>query len=479
MDASADEAVDDEAHLKSIGRDGGGLDGRLGLIDLGTTVARLVDVGKGIHGIVLHVGGRGGVDGLRERHFETIVTGGDIMHLERHLALEAHALEGERLRAARTPATIGTPDEERAVFLVHADRDQAGFEAAEEVEHGALVEAVDELEIDALDLRSGLLADEHLAFPRAELALGHIARDAGRRIADLPVRQDHRRRHELGELQALGEDTRAAGGLGRRGEVREGGRLVASRVTLERTGAEPLERGGTVPDALVVGVEHVALGVGTDATRRTDAGSGRDELAVRRDARAPAAPRGVGMEGTRQAKDHPDVAVLVRLGAEGVFMVVAADAPLGADRVETVRAAIAIAVGQARELRTLHRVHRAFLPEHAERLVLIRSELGPLDLGEVGIVGAFGDPDVAATGADGDLLAGEQRNRRHFGHFAGRRRDLDAFVEIILTGLGDADGVDRRELAGLGGLGRSGGHADGESGEGEDQGELLHKYGFR
>ena len=187
------------------------------------------------------------------------------------------------------------------------------------------------------------------------------------------------------------------------------------------------------------------------------------------------------MERAGEAKDHPDVAVLVRLRAEGVFMVVTADAPLGADGVEAVRSAIAIAIGQARELRTLHRIHRAFLPEHAERLMLVGGELGPLNLGEVGVVGAFGDPDVAATGADGDLLAGEQRDRGDFGHFARRRGDLDAFVEIILTGLGDANGVDRRELAGLrgfGGLGRSGGHADGESGEGEDKGELLHKSDF-
>ena len=117
--------------------------------------------------------------------------------------------------------------------------------------------------------------------------------------------------------------------------------------------------------------------------------------------------------------------------------------------------------------------------------MLVGSELGPLDLGEVGIVGALGDPDVAAAGADGDLLAGEQRDRRHFGHLARGRGDLDAFVEIVLAGFGDADGVDGGELAGLGSLGgfgrsgRCGGHADGESGEGENEGELLHKVGFQ
>ena len=186
------------------------------------------------------------------------------------------------------------------------------------------------------------------------------------------------------------------------------------------------------------------------------------------------------MEGAGQAKHHPDVAVLVGLGAEGVLVVIAADAPLGGYRVEAVRAAVAIAVGQAGELRTLHRVHRALFPEHAERLVLVGGELGPLDLGEVGVVGAFGDPDVAAAGADGDLLAGQERDRGDLGHFAGRRGDLDAFVEFGLAGFGGLDGVDRGELAGLAGLGGiRGGRAGGEAGEDEEKGEVLHMNGFR
>ena len=476
VDMAADESVDDEAHLESVGGHGGGLDGRRGLVDLGAAVARLVDIGEGIEGVVLHVGGRGGVDGVGERDFETIIAGGDVVHLEGRLTLEAHALEGEGLRTARTPATIGTTDEERAVFLVHADRDQAGFEAAEEVEHGALIEAVHLLEIDALDLRSGLLTDEQLAFPRTELALGHIAGDAGRRVADLAVREHDGRRHELGELEALGEDARAAGGLRRRGEVREGSRLVAGRVALERSGAQPLERGRAVPDALVVGVEVITLVVVADTARRTDAGSHRDELAVRGDLGGPAAPRSVRVERTRQAEDHPDVAVLVRIRTEGVFMVVAADAPLGADGVEAVRAAVTVLVRQAGVLGALSGEERAVLKEHAEGLVQVGGELGPLDLGDIGVVGAFGDPDVAAARADGDLLARQEGDRGDFADLAGRRGDLDAFVELRLTGLGGADGVDGRELAGVGGLGRSG---MGEAGGGEEEEEVFHMMSFR
>ena len=367
------------------------------------------------------------------------------MHLEGHLALVAHALEGERLRAAGTPAAVGAADEERAVLLVHADRDKAGLEALQEVEDRALVEAVDDLEVDALDLRSGLLADEELVGPGTPLALGHVARDARGRVADLAVGQDHRRRDEVGELEALGQHARAALGFGRGREAEERGGLIAGRVALEGTGAQPLEGGGAVPHALVVGVEDVTLVVHADAARGADAGGGRDHLALGGDAHAPAAPRRVGVEGAGQAEHDPDVAVLIGIGAEGVLMVVAVDAPLRADRVEGVGLAVAVGVGQAGVLRTLGEEERLILVEHAERLVQVGGELGPLDLGDVVLVGAFADPDVAAAGRDGDLLAGHQGDRGDLDDLAGRGRDLDAVVVLRLQ----REGLGARDLGGL------------------------------
>ena len=160
-------------------------------------------------------------------------------------------------------------------------------------------------------------------------------------------------------------------------------------------------------------------------------------------------------------------------------MVVAADAPLGADGIEAVRAAIAVLVRQASVLRTLGGEERAVLKEHAERLVQVGSELGPLDLGDVGVVGAFGDPDVTAARADGDLLTREKGDRGDFADLAGRRGDLDAFVELGLAGLGGADGVDGRELAGVGGLGRSGDSGGGEAGDREEEEDVFHVMSFR
>ena len=471
---AAHESVDDEAHAQAVGRDDGRLHGRLGLVHLGAAVAGLVDVGEGVQGVVLGVGRGGGVDGMGELDFEAVMLRRDGAHLEGRTALEAHALEGEGLRAARAPAAVGAADEERAVLLIHAHGHETGLEAAEEMEHGALVEAVDLLEGDALDLRGGLLPDEHLALPGTELAPGQVAADSGGRIAHLAVRQEGGGRDEGRMLQALGEDARSALRLGRRGEVGEGVGLVAGRVALEGSGAQPLQGGGAVPHALVVGVEHVTLAVGADAAGRTDAGRDGDELAVRGDLGAPAAPRGVGMERAGQAEDGPDVAVLVGIGTEGVFVVVAAHAPLGADGLEPVGPAVAVAVGHAGELRTLHGEQRALLPEHPEGLVDVGGELGPLHLGKVGVIGALDDPDVAATGADGDLLAGQQRDRADFADLAGGSGDLDAFVEFGLPGLGGLHGLGGDELALLGRLGGRGLQAR-DAGDQGDDGEVLHE----
>ena len=88
-------------------------------------------------------------------------------------------------------------------------------------------------------------------------------------------------------------------------------------------------------------------------------------------------------------------------------MVVTVDAPLGADGVKDVGLTVAIGVRQTRVLGALGKIERATLVEHTQGLMEIGSELGPLDLGDVGLVSTFADPDVATAGGDGDLLAGQ------------------------------------------------------------------------
>src|SRR5262249_6613384 len=153
----------------------------------------------------------------------------------------------------------------------------------------------------------------------------------------------------------LGHDAAAAFGHGRgRADVRV--ELARLRVPAEAAGVadeaaldEMLEPAGAVPRALVVRVEHVALGVEADATGRAHAAGGRRDLAFGRDLAGPAAELAVAGERAGQAERDPDVAVPVEARAEGVLVVVAVDAPLVADRLEDVGLAVAVTVLDARQ----------------------------------------------------------------------------------------------------------------------------------
>ena len=254
------------------------------------------DVGPCGHGIGGGVSGCFHIDRLGEREGEAIRLGVHGEDLEGDLAGGADALEGEGLGAARGPAAVGAAGEEDALFLIELEGDDAGLEAFEEMEDGSLIEAVDLFKAHALDLRVGLLADVKLLVPWAEFPAGGIHLDAGGGLSHLGVGEDDGGRDEFRVLEALGQDARLALGLGRCGEVCEGVEFVAGGVALEGAGLEPFQGGGAVPGALVVGVEHIALGVHPDAARRADAGAGGDHFPVRSDAHRPAAPVGVCVE---------------------------------------------------------------------------------------------------------------------------------------------------------------------------------------
>src|SRR5439155_15295804 len=122
---------------------------------------------------------------------------------------------------------------------------------------------------------------------------GEVAIDAWRRLAHLAVGEHDAGRIELRNL--LGLDHHAAIALrheGRRAEVSRFGFLVpfeAIGMANEAADGEVLQAARTVPGALVVGVEDVALGIEANAAGRTHAAGGRDEFAIGGDLAAPAA----------------------------------------------------------------------------------------------------------------------------------------------------------------------------------------------
>jgi len=123
-------------------------------------------------------------------------------------------------------------------------------------------------------------------------------------------------------------------------------------------------------------------------------------------------------------------------------MIVAAGAPAGADRLEFVGLAVAVAIAQAADFGALGEPQRVVFPEHPERLVQSVGELRPTDFRKVLLIRAGGDPQVAAAGGDGELLARHQGDGADLHHLAGRQRDLLAEVVVGLVRGGEAGGED-------------------------------------
>ena len=67
-------------------------------------------------------------------------------------------------------------------------------------------------------------------------------------------------------------------------------------------------------------------------------------------------------ERASQAQHHPDIAFLVELGTEGVFVVIAADLPAVADDLEGVGLALAARVLDARDIGPMRDVEPDVLP---------------------------------------------------------------------------------------------------------------------
>ena len=298
----------------------------------------------------------------------------------------------------------------------------------------------------------GLFPDEDLSGEGTEFALREIGHDAGGGVADLLVREDDRRRNELGNVRTLDHGAAAAFGEGRvLGAIadRSAGEIevdVAVGIALERAGLDPLQRTGAIPRALVIRIEYIAFGIESDPAGRAHAARGGDEFAIVRDAQDPAAVKGLGGEGSGEAEGAPEIALLVELRAEGVFVVVALDAPSITDRLEEIGAAVAVLVLETRHFGTLHHVEPAVAPGESEGLVEVFGEEGPFGGFVRMIRRVLDDPDLAAAGADRDLAIGEQLDATALDRGALGSREVGDGVEVgFLRSLGEEVGGEEGE----------------------------------
>ena len=116
--------------------------------------------------------------------------------------------------------------------------------------------------------------------------------------------------------------------------------------------------------------------------------------------------------------------------AEGVLVVVAADAPSVADRVEFIGDAVFVGVGHFREFRALDDVDGLVVDNREpERFVQAAGEPGELRVRRCLGLRIFDEPDFPAAGAGEQLAVGPEGEAADFEHAIGRRERGDA-VEL-------------------------------------------------
>src|SRR5688500_1596224 len=137
--------------------------------------------------------------------------------------------------------------------------------------------AFDFLQVDAHHGAVSLVANKQLVLERAKFAASRVADDSRGGLPHLAVRKIDRRRLELRDRSGLDHHAAAAERFVRAFAHDVSGSFIpaiARRMTDEAAGAQPLEAAGAVPRSLIVGIEHVADGVGTDTARRAEPAGG-------------------------------------------------------------------------------------------------------------------------------------------------------------------------------------------------------------
>ena len=183
------------------------------------------------------------------------------------------------------------------------------------------------------------------------------------------------------------------------------------------------------PVALLIGVKHIALLVGSQTAGRPHARAHRNQFACRRDFHAPTPPaslpiaeRGV-FDGTTQllafqsqsdVERQPQIAFAVQLRPVGVFVIMPRHAPALGDGEIFIGHAIAGEVPHPRQFGALHAVKRIADFQKSQRLVQGRGEffVGHV-LGRL-IINAAQNPHFPLANGDGDAVLIQHRHPADF-----------------------------------------------------------------
>ena len=290
------------------------------------------EVGETAEGVGLGVEGGIRVDGLGEAEGEAVWGGVHGEDVEGDLSGPDDALESIRGASGAVPAAVGFADEHGSVFAEgHADH--GGLEAVYEWKACTLVFAIYFFQEYAVDLGHGEIAYKELVGEGAEVSPTLVALDVGGTHAHFSVGKPDGGKAEIGEgLYSVRQEEFS----GNRARVFEGGAgafgiFQGIGVAVVDAFAEVVQGACRDPVALLVGEEHVAFGVGTEAAGGAHAGAHGDGVArCFVDDHTPSTPGGVlfhGCGANSLVEGDPEAALSVTLGAVGIFVVVTGDAP--------------------------------------------------------------------------------------------------------------------------------------------------------
>ena len=381
-DAVGLQAVDLERDGLPVLAGGRARDGEALLVELGTAVLRRRAVAPLLDLVLARqVGQRVSGQGLGVLDLEATLDDVHRQHVEGHVLGEVELLQAVAQLAVLAPVAAGaeaTDDQLAVVALEHAA--DTGLEALRHPEQRALLGAVDDLEVGALEAAVGDVADEHLAGVRAAVDDDGRARGVG----DLVLRHPQ---HRLGDRLVVEATGRA---------VLLGGEVVVERVRLDLH-----QLRGREPATLVVGHEDLAVRTPAHAVRGAEAAGDVLDLAgllVDGDVVAAvlrALRHGGGtteVDGDRQV--HVELAVLVE-HAEAELVEVPVERVLG-DRVAALEDAVGVVVEELDQAGLLGDVDLAVDDLDALRLLEAARDLGARHVrGRVGALDALEPVELA------------------------------------------------------------------------------------
>ena len=184
-----------------------------------------------------------------------------------------------------------------------------------------------------------------------------------------------------------------------------------------------------MPRPLVVRVINFAIRIEAQPCGRANPAARRLHRAVGLNTKRPAPEIRVAVERSRKAQHDPEVAVFVMARAEGIFVVVPANAPFVRHRRKRIRASVAIVVREFRHLVAIRLVERAALPRETEHLVLAGGKKLILHLRRIA-VGIGHRPDFTAPSAERELAAGEKLDGADLHRRFLRRLERGDFIKI-------------------------------------------------